>query len=101
MALGSGTLLGPYPTRSWSGSRESRCAKRSGKDRYPHGPRLSLPLGAVGPAVALFPDRYFLNKFQSRTYDIGRDGRFLMVAHADERAVTELTAVLNWLPPTP
>jgi serine/threonine-protein kinase len=46
--------------------------------------------------VALFPDRYFFNKFQTRSYDVGRDGRFLMIKPTDESPVAELRVVAGW-----
>ena len=52
-------------------------------------------LDAQAP-VALFPDRYFFNRFQSRSYDVSRDGRFLMIKPADESPVRELGVVVGW-----
>jgi Tol biopolymer transport system component len=50
----------------------------------------------VQAPVALFPDRYFFNRFQSRSYDVGRDGRLLMIKPADKSPVTELGVVVGW-----
>jgi eukaryotic-like serine/threonine-protein kinase len=50
----------------------------------------------VHTPVALFPDRYFFCKEQSRTYDVGKDGRFLMIRPVEESPVKELQVVVGW-----
>ena len=46
----------------------------------------------------LFKDEYLRSKFpHSRNYDIGKDGRFLMIRPAEKRAaVTKFTLIVNW-----
>ena len=46
----------------------------------------------------LFKDEYVRSRFpHSRNYDIGKDGRFLMIRPAEKRAeVTKFTLIVNW-----
>jgi hypothetical protein len=60
-----------------------------------------IPAVTAGRPVALFRDLYFLNRWQSRTYDVGPDDRFLMVKDANEIIIGQIEIVLNWVVETP